>query len=358
MRGENGTFIQRPQGGRRPVSTVLWLGLFFAVGFVVTAVVINLAVTNNYWRPNISQFDKLAELALISDRVNVLFVGSSHYTHGIIPELFDATTEACGVTTNSYNLSVDGLFVYEQLDLLRELQDLKLPNLEYVVCEPRILSTPVLGQVMSHRVRYASTAWNTLLSMGLKYYSSRPPRLINDVGAYGMKAIAFGIHLSNIGVLSDCLLPDPVPPKAPTLDPLRGYEPYATPYARGDEPAPLRYSPEAGNPIHPSEYETDLLVRAVTLVKELGAEPIVAVTPFDPASRDIRLQSGMPLGLPRRFPGLKVLNYAYDGEPKGVYLHPEFWYDRDHINDAGARLFTAQLARDFVAMVRQGEVCR
>ena len=79
---------------------------------------------------------KYRYVAAHRDEIDTLFVGSSQFFQGIIPQEFDAAVfAASGRKTHSFNFGVSGMWPPESFQVLREILALRPPHLRWVFVE-------------------------------------------------------------------------------------------------------------------------------------------------------------------------------------------------------------------------------
>lgn len=338
---------------------VLILALAFTAGLCGGALALNRLITRPFWHPALGRFDAIAaDVYALRDRIDVLFVGTSHVMTNVDPRRFD---EAAG--TFSYNASVEGLRVAERDWLLGKALASGLTKLRYVLVKPdQWLHTDVTN-AFSTRARYFDTLEEAVHD-GRARLAENKPLVPYRVGTAGMIAFGTLVHHANLGVLAELLLPaKPWHDTAGagvrheggrwTLGETRGFDPLALGDQRNfggrrlDEPYPV----DAGQLDAPSrEYsasEIAELARLFAQIRELGAQPVVFVPPV---GNDHLVETrDLVAALRAHFTDVPLLALDYSSGHRELYGKLSFWDDWNHLSPEGAALFTSLLAKAFLA---------
>jgi len=335
--------------------------LAFLCALLAALVLFNVLVTRHFWRPYLGELDdKVVRLDQLADKVEVLFIGTSHVDFAVDPFIFDATAKEAGRPTFSYNSAVQDLRAPERTHLISQIRKLTLPRLQYVLVEPTLNHTPDLELSMTPRMRFAYN-WSTVpVALRVKLDAKRP--LVNRVGSSLAILREFGLSLGNLGVLSDLFVPF-TNGETPQVDKLlRGYVgDILEPGLLHPSEAVLRSWREldreklfAGTGSQPParEMTASELGALRTLfddLRQLHAQPVAFIPPQSWAEAD--QVEAVKHALAEHFPEIPVLSYNYVG-PDELYDHPEWWVDLNHLSQEGSRYFSARLARDWLALDR------
>jgi hypothetical protein len=284
---------------------------------------------------------------------DTLFVGSSRVYHGIAPQVFDAVTAAAGKPTHTFNLGINGMQPPESLYVLRKALDLNLPHLQRVFLEIANVGPPPDTTALTMR----DIHWrdNAALVDGLRrtvLNAQNPnnprglaaiPAIINDLWTAGL---TYAQNEWNIGRLDlttqlnktanrlgdvmlgpdkDGFLPVSHPLTSDSLDTLQ-----RNLKAIRDGTVKQRDT----DPLNKENYERirDLLAkRGIDLLLISAPETVKNYHAWVDAPAGLRL---LRFDDPQKYPELYV---------------PEHRLDSDHVNGAGAQIFTRELAQAWLA---------
>lgn len=299
--------------------------------------------------------EKLAELAAIAPGVDVLVIGTSRLLHGFDPRVFESETRKLGRPLRAYNLSLQRLLLWEQARVLDEA--LALPGFkpQLVLLEPAVgLGISPENFTHARTIEFETpAAWRLATASVLGSDRSAAHKAWN-LGAHSVVAT---LHLANYGLYTDVAFPardSLAATEAPERD-WRGFVPKKD--RRPDESAPEwlaamareyavrfpRDSADAGPLPAPMRAHFDALraklaARGITLLfvqpPQLGftTEELRALTFRFP--RALRSADRAP-----------VLSFL-DPAKHPALFEPRWWIDYNHMSVSGARLFTAELARE------------
>ncbi len=330
--------------------------LIFAVSFAAVSWTAGaLDPAPSFIRPKLEYLDEHGE------EIDLVFVGSSRLYRGVIPAVFDAELARRGHRLRSFNLSMVAMRPHEANAVLRRMLDMHPGRLRYVVIELADW-TPVI--MPSNRFSERATGWHdtpetrSVLRSSWLAGSSLAERLSlmwNHLLHWGAHVLHVGRGPAVVGSLlgADAHAGAHADARADraALRARRGFAPFtAAEYRQGltghnrrqlvDDLAGYRAEVAriaAGNrgPGGGPAYNVSSLERQVRLVEEAGAVPIYVVPPgIEATPQLLRQGSRVPVLLafndPERYPEL----YRVDRR-----------FDRRHLNTAGARAFSTELAR-------------
>ncbi len=272
---------------------------------------------------------------------DTLFIGSSRFRNQIIPHQFDAETAAAGIQTHSFNLGYSGMWPPESLYLLRRVLALRPPHLRWVVIEL------MDGRIWEVKHTMRAVYWHDWKHTGMEWrrvWESSQPSLEKG-GLLAAHAGLFLQRLTNPGRGAEWLEDRyfPTKKKADTSWMRRaGFDPEEksewTDAARADY---AREVAERAASLPPQQVRPGLAVALREIVSEVhaaGAEPIFVIPPTT------REEENLVTGLPA---GVTVWAYNQPGEYPQLY-QPEMHFDRGHLSEKGAQVWTSLLAKRFV----------
>ncbi len=335
--------------------SLLHIGLALVSLLVVAALVKSLAPTplGDPRRGTDRLFaDKLVYFDEHRDSFDVLFFGSSRVWAGVIPELFDAGTTALDRPARSFNFAVPAAHGHETDSLIRRVQGMKPARWRWAVIELDFWKG-VVPPSMEFQPR--TILWHDLPSTisgmrSIHLYSGQPRE---EKWEHMVTVLLhFGAHVTAFGrgpVAARHLLKPTGGRRHPAwLTQDRGYQEPAwgrdsllknlDRYQREVETLKTRNKP-SGNL---NNYNVQAVKSQAQRLRRAGVTPVYLVTP--------------DLGLKPHYLVLKqqrVLEYQLSFNDPGAY--PELYlvehrWDRQHLNRAGAELFSAVLAESFVAL--------
>lgn len=307
---------------------------------------------------------KLAHYAGRSDEFDTLFLGSSRTFRGFDPEVFDRVASELGVPTRSFNFGIPGNRAVEIQHLLGRIVALEPGGVRFVLVDPEGLSAmPDTRNIRARSVIDWHDPGTTAIVTKYVLESDRGARDKTRLLYFHWSSCA--LNLTNVGS------------GVGWLDPWLGRAPAAefvleTVGERGDGYTPLgeegselgrrgrrfkskrvdeylarleEFRAEAPLEGEPSAAAVALYERIERRASELGATTIFVTQPALYLQHDlIRAHRG---GAVRR-----LLRYDDPDLHPDLYA-PENRYDDTHLNEAGARLFTERLARDFARLVAE-----
>jgi len=321
------------------------LALLALVGFLLGCLLINATVTRYWWQPDLGGYTrKLEALAAHATDINTIVIGSSHVQYGFRAAQFETELAGRGITNTTFKLAIPSLTTAWTLHTLKQVQQLNLPNLRFIVVEPRVYPVSDLAtrtrwrNAASLRSRYISTWPNTQASMELVWASKIALRrkLIDSI----QLTYQLVQHVANIGVLQQISLPATDDTQAvAAIWQERGGNITADGAIRGDMRLVAPDSNAGYRPL--SGREQDYLQTIIATIQSMGAQPVFLFVPGrdDPGlRREIRAQ------LLELQPSMTILGDTSFTQATGTYSDSTLWWDTDHLNSAGAHAFTADIA--------------
>lgn len=324
---------------------------------------------------------------------DVLFVGSSSVFRHVDPGLFDQLTAADGSPTRSYNLGVAAMTGLETLFALRRVLELDTGSLRWILLDARHQGHALAGE---NHLTARVAAWHDLptswLAARLVWQSPEP--LGWKLDQLRRHAVAFCYRLGNVGRLRELIEPQLIGNPESRADAaaevatnqamergraLDGYSPLdwaiqlATPsqkldlYERrqawqneaAEVLAALAGQRAVTRPLltvdgsvredqELTSAERELLRQLVATAEQRGIRVAFLTSP-DVRQMGYLEQAGLAAGL---IPGLLDLD---DPEQYPALFLAKYRFDRDHLDEAGAAIYTRILARQFLrhAWVRE-----
>ncbi len=281
---------------------------------------------------------------------DTLFVGSSRVYHGFDPKVFDATTAAAGLPTHSFNMGINGMQPPESLYVLRKVLAMDLPHLRRIFLEiASVAPPPDTGNLTMRDIHWRD---NRSLIDGIRRVFLNPQNARGFAAwqqagnSLWAVALTYAQNEWNIGRLDLTTELNKSPNRlgAVMLGPdLNGYLPVSHPLA-----------PESLQTL-----QRNLKAMRAGTVKEPETDPLNEKAYED--IRDVLAKRGIELVLISAPETVK--NYhAWVDAPAGVPLlrfddpvrYPELYVpehrlDSDHVNDAGAKILTRELAQAWLA---------
>lgn len=303
--------------------------------------------------PPIPQVRDKLENFTAAQPCEVAFFGSSRIYSGLIPELFDATMQSHGVQVRSYNLGVDGMSFPESGYFCERALARAGGRLRWVFIEAASVRVAIPANVRGtprlaywHDWQRTADIWRVLTEGGWEKEDEG-----RDAGRLMREHLGlFASWLGNAGdgaaLLRERVLPperstgrDRVPRKT------RGYS-RTQAQIGASEAQKLRAHLENPNRLlrrTPNRAAGEILRGFAQRVARAGATVIFVVSPNPRASPAVFDDTD-----PRPAPPV----FAFD-EPQ---RYPELYRlehraDAVHLNDAGARLFTAAVAERFAELL-------
>lgn len=263
----------------------------------------------------------------------VLVMGSSRAHHAVIPAL---------LTPGCYNLSHNGMNVVFQAGLVDVLDAAGAMPRELLLLQLQPEDLMVGSEALRH-MQY------------LKYHHGRVPYITTTIdGLRWSERIKYlaGAYRFNGAALTIPL--NAVRSRGEREDTEQGYEPLP---ARPEDSAAVvltamreRQGGDRGSWIMPGDPLATSAGRALQLIREhceaRGVRLVVFTAPYYQVSA-WRLSDQGVIAEALRRAGFHYLNYAID--PVRELRAMRYWVDNDHLNDAGARLFTHRLRHDLIA---------
>lgn len=296
--------------------------------------------------------------------VDVVFVGTSRVDTDIDPRVVDEGLGAAGLPLRSFNLGVPALTVVEEQRLVVRLGSLGRPP-RTVVVEPVLHANAELYNVSTDRVIASHDAAATRLQ--LDYVASTEARPLRKLRFASLHVLAFAYDGFNVGKGPRLLAG--APDRDAPLDPgARGFGRPGAGLAPDDAHRTLMVSGEAFRMLRAasrfdssgaslSEAQTAVLRRVLQAVRGMGAVPILLLPPrFDWDAEDGRTvinRSAVHRFLrtrARELPEVPILRYDDPNQTPELY-EPGLWFDSNHLNAEGARIFSERLGRDLTSLL-------
>jgi len=277
------------------------------------------------------------------DEFDTIFIGSSRVRHGIIPQVFDEVAAKNGVHTHSFNLGYSGMWPPESYYYLRQVLALHPKKLRNVFIE---LMDYRFGQAEGEAPTMRSVYWHdvTHTGMALRLVAESPRPFTEKIDFFATHAQEFVQNMTNSGRGAEWLEQRYFPTKKKfdtSWIPRRGFDP--EPAAEWNDAAKAEYRRQiqAFEEASAHEYWRSGFAAALNGilgdVNQTGAKAILVIPPT------VRPDEHFAT-----FPSGVFAHFYFDNpsEYPRLYL-PELHYDPGHLNEAGAREFTRQLAEGF-----------
>lgn len=294
---------------------------------------------------------KLQHFHQHAGQYDTVFVGSSRIYHQVIPELFDRITAEHGVPTRSFNAGIDAMRGPEMVYFCDRLLRPRPTGLRWAFVEGshmRIQVNPLLGR------NIRAVHWHDPARMWLIFRLGRKNRASLEL--YRSHLELFFLNVSNLGRAEfaarylNVYRPAPrelVDPLGPRQD---GYVPYAV--DQQEIPAAMRPAydkalaavmAKRGERTTGDETGQRTYDGMLRRFEDCGATTAVLIAPST-AGRQFTLRNLTP----NRF----LFDFA-DPPRYPALFEPHRRLDNEHVNTAGAEIFTRLLAEEFCAAVKQ-----
>jgi len=295
-----------------------------------------------------------ASYAASSSEINTLLLGSSRVYRGLDPKIFDEALARADVRSRTFNHSWPDMSLVEMLRVLESLPEDAV--LDRILIEPSLFSLWVVENPRSVRTRAFHTPQTTVDMLRLIGCGNYPA---GDAIEAGYHTLMAGLsHVVGVGVLRDGLVESDSLPEAS----INGFRPLDLETDEGflERHRKLKRRTKAYKkrvsrihrkqklPRRLASCERELIERVVAVAESRGAQVTVVIPP---TVRRVREYAGLRAGLADV--GVSVL--AYD-DPA---LYPALYaikhrFDVEHLNAKGARVWARMVARDLLALEREG----
>jgi len=309
---------------------------------------------------------KLEHYEAHRDEYDTIFLGTSHIYQGVVPAIFDPLAASEGLPTHSYNAAVSGLRPPEDAYFLDRLLRHPPKHLRWAFIELSVLrTTPDPSRIGTVRDVYwhdTPRLWilfrRTLVSLSAGRKSRWRRTLENamePLGDFGHHLFVFLENQTNLGrgVLYTARFVDPdlrpPPPPSETLgEDLAGWMPSGMPEemtgerltAYEKEMAYRRKNKQADNPGDPVSQQA--LEAMIAKVEKLGATPVLVIAP---TTHKVHFSPS-----PERAGKTLVLDFS-DIERFPELFEERHRLDTDHLNTAGAQVFTRLFVKTWAEAV-------
>jgi hypothetical protein len=293
---------------------------------------------------------KLKYFSEHKDEFDTLFVGTSHFYYGISPGIFDQTTRAAGLPTQTFNFGIDGMHPPENFYVLEQILKARPQKLKWVFIEMGEIETKLKeNELETERLLYWHDWRRTLLTVRktlnprdrLKWYDN-VSRIWTARRVLALHLGLFAKRLTNVGRGADW---SPAPhdeDERMELGPAGdGYRiaGSAMPVERAAvfrQALALELSDAHPRPV--DRYTETAYRDAAKKIRDLQSTPIFVSTPVIFQSV-LQFRTAPPPGAVFSFNDAKVYPAFYDTDVR---------IDDGHLTKEGAEKFTVVLAEEFV----------
>ena len=283
---------------------------------------------------------------------DALFVGSSRFHHGIIPNAFDARVQdLTGQRIRSFNFGHDAMWPPESFFMLRKLLALRPPHLRWVFIDCVAIRTQIDPRSMlTKRSAYwhdARHTWLALRALAVEPlpWSDRARRAIAHSTLLVRNWVNAGTGAewlaTELGVVkrkknsreaaaaksSETEGYEPEPDTPMSAEALSEFQSAVADFSENLPPLPI------------DRVFRRALDEAIAEVRAAGAQPVLVLTPTVKEKENF---TGLPDGVP-------VLRFQ-DPKEFPQFFDPANCFDKEHLNHTGAQLFTDELARRFAEL--------
>jgi hypothetical protein len=340
---------QAPPASRHILASVVML----AAGFVLTAAVLHLCISDPLRLYAEIRSEKLAIVDQWRGRAGSAAFGSSHVDNGFDPRAFDQELRGTAAQTTSLNLGISGGSQTEQEVVAKAFID-SLPapapdgNRRFVLLEITAganFTTDHLFHPRAINIYNLPTIRLALDDAGLKKLGLR-----RAAGRSGFAFAAGLLHYTNVGMLSSKIFSVPLNSElfaSQTGDDRRGLTPNQLP-APGS-PELLADEKVLANAGSPHAQAGEILGGSYTMLRDLATaarkKNVQMIYFVAPRLDDLQSYPTYPDFIQGPLGPVPILN---EGQPR---LHPELfraelWHDPGHLTEAGAAVFSKLLADD------------
>ena len=332
-------------------------GAIALLAFLLTASLLNQIIPSPAIPPNIVFISpKYAHYQAHKDDYNALFFGSSRVYNHIVPEAFDEAAAASGQAVHSFNFGIPAQRAISGYVLLKEVLRTPPKDLKWVFIEtPLDPGYEPIQNARTNRAIYWHNAENTRIALRYIFTSNESP--LRKAALAVSHLLPFAYNEFNIGRLFYQWIPvqnftDEEQAVSKQVLDNRGYYPltgdadpnrqnflaHITRYRQSVTTLTEQKGDMARRATPISEGQRWLLRALVDQVYRAGAEPIFIVPPTLEPQYELhraRQKGYIPTLLsyndPAHYPEFYDLSHRHDAE---------------HLNEAGSRQFTQQIARD------------
>ncbi len=314
--------------------------------------------------------DKMHYFQEHKNEFDVIFIGSSHIYRDINPIIFDTELSKYNFKYKSFNFGVSSMNLIEQRFLLKNILNEKPKNLKYVFVEPLLnlnLSSKNLGTT---RVTYFSNWENTLFA--IKYTLKSQIRLDSKINQISTFILAFMRHFFNVGSLSTSIF-DATNSLKETGELKLSYFNQQGFFALDDEKDEsleqnrqnflntfdtYKYLLTQNYSVKKSRKRLLPLIQSNVLkeiqedIKNTNAQVVFTITP---GFTNINQASQTADTFHTKLGSFTLFNYyqSQGNDFKEIYQQ-QYWFDTFHLNRAGAKMFSARIAKDFTKFITNG----
>jgi hypothetical protein len=294
------------------------------------------------------------------DDFDVLFIGSSRFYHGIIPQQFDgAVAQAAGRSLTSFNIAYDAMWPPESFYFLRQVLALHPNRLRWVVIElmnvdPRVQKEPSDRDAYwhdLHETRQAEAAipdWTSLEDVERRKYTHKQQSFALQFAKERWLRTHRELLLeqwANLGRGARVIVPvlEPSRPREEEWIKTNGYRPEPEGGLKGKEledfTGKLQEIEKQLNRVKMRPVLAAAVEEISAAVRAAHAEPIFVISPTINTYENLITPADLSVlrfNDPRKYPEL---------------FDPALFFDEFHLNPSGAVKFTDALGRSFAAQV-------
>ncbi len=300
-------------------------------------------------------FPRFRYLEEHADEVSLIFVGTSRTQRQIDPPLFDAILTRGGYPMRSFNFGIPAMNGAETLNVLERIAQLRLPRLEWLLIDPGHLRTEIRDDnIMSDRVWEWHDLRGTLRALDQIQGEGMPPEA--RFGRARAHLFALARHYSGLGrgwrLLARGEGSASGTPNVPWREGyaaleweprLKGrherYKDRLDEYMALIEPLPGELTRDRA----PLRGHQRRYIAALHSIFEDHAARAAYFIAQRNDTRALYLREAAEEGLiPVIFDYTDPIRYP-------DFYDPKYRFDRGHLNEAGAALFTRVIAEDFLA---------
>ena|SRR5579872_1093584 len=344
--------------GLRQAARSCWLVIAALVSCVLVATIIGFALHSV--KPEIFLEPKKLYAAVADSRTNVLFFGTSRIEDGVVPQIFDDTFQKQNIDDlHSYNVASPGRPVYEIFAEMQTLFYLRPKGNKFVFIEPDIANQYLILEPNTARaINYFNLEhayWTLKLMDKADFRLFDPP--LSTKRYLGSVIGAVLRHYFNIGLAWAKAEPSPDFSAAARGFPDRNDHEYEVFLADGAYYSGLkRMMLRQPSPDRIPDTKLDFVLSLATFVRQHGAVPILIRSPqvshWDLAADFVAKFAQRCAGK-----GPLLFDFGLPSESPALW-DPQNRHNEDHLNAAGAAIFTRLIAERLAAAIKDNSISR
>lgn len=344
--------------GLRCVARSCWLVIATLVSCIVAANIIGLCLY--FLKPAIFLEPKKLYEAAADGRTDTLFFGSSRIEDGIIPQIFDDSAQNQHIgDLHAYNVASPGSPVYEIFSELQTLFYLRPKGIKFVFIEPDMVTQYLVMEPNTARAidyfTFEHAYWTLKLTDAADFQSYNPPlskrRYLSNVAGAVLR------HYFDIGLA--WAKAESSPDFSPTARGFPDRDNHEYEIFTADEAyysGLKQITLQQPQPDRISDTKLDFVLSLAAFVRQHGAVPILIRAPlmvhWDLAADFVAKFAQRCTGK-----GPLLFDFGLPNENPALW-DPQNRQNEDHLNAAGAAIFTRLIAARLAAAIKDNSISR